>query len=216
MSDRNDVLFLKRHRGDLRGPVLECGALRREGQPNFREWARLSPWIGVDLREGPGVDCVADLSRHAGVLNEWRPLPFSLAALPQFAGPWPGKEDDPDDDNGEWFGLFIAASFLEHCADPFGFAANLTFWAYPGAHIYVSVPFVWRMHDHPEDYWRITPAGLRALFPTVDWLDMAFSTSKEGEFLPPKNPSKELCFSASGRNVLPRLMLHAFGRFPDV
>jgi SAM-dependent methyltransferase len=49
---------------DLPAPVLEIGSYQVEGQ---EEWANLrrlfpnKPYVGVDMRPGPGVDCVADV-----------------------------------------------------------------------------------------------------------------------------------------------------------
>jgi SAM-dependent methyltransferase len=55
---------------DLPAPVLEIGSYQVEGQEH---WANLrslfpnKPYVGVDMRPGPGVDCVSDvesLSQH--------------------------------------------------------------------------------------------------------------------------------------------------------
>jgi hypothetical protein len=48
-------------------------------------------------------------------------------------------------------------------------AANIERLMAPGATLFVSVPFCWRVHGYPSDYWRMTPDGLLALFSTVDW-----------------------------------------------
>jgi SAM-dependent methyltransferase len=49
---------------DLPGPVLEIGSYQVEGQDsmaNLRPLFPDTPYCGVDVRHGPGVDCVADI-----------------------------------------------------------------------------------------------------------------------------------------------------------
>lgn len=49
---------------DLPGPILEIGAYQVKGQERFADLRGLfpdKPYIGVDLRPGLGVDCVADV-----------------------------------------------------------------------------------------------------------------------------------------------------------
>lgn len=65
-------------------------------------------------------------------------------------------------------------SVLEHSRRPWLMAANIERLLKPGGTLYVTVPFVWRVHAYPDDYWRMTPAGLQSLFPLVDWETMAF------------------------------------------
>lgn len=60
-------------------------------------------------------------------------------------------------------------SVLEHSRRPWLLAANLERLLVPGGSIFVSVPFVWRVHAYPNDYWRLTPEALRSIFPTVTW-----------------------------------------------
>lgn len=60
-------------------------------------------------------------------------------------------------------------SVLEHVRCPWLMAENIEHLMRPGASLLVSVPFVWRMHGYPSDYWRMTPEALRVLFPNVRW-----------------------------------------------
>lgn len=51
---------------DLRGPILEVGAYQVEGQEaiaNLRGRFPGCEYIGMDMRAGPGVDCVASVER---------------------------------------------------------------------------------------------------------------------------------------------------------
>lgn len=60
-------------------------------------------------------------------------------------------------------------SVLEHSRRPWLLAANLERLLEPGGTLFVAVPFCWRSHGYPDDYWRFTPSGLRALFPQIVW-----------------------------------------------
>lgn len=66
-------------------------------------------------------------------------------------------------------------SVLEHSRRPWLLAANLERLMRSGASIFVSVPFVWRLHGFPSDYWRMTPEAVRSLFPAVHWVALEFS-----------------------------------------
>jgi SAM-dependent methyltransferase len=49
---------------DLPGPVLEIGSYQVAGQEDLADLRSLfpgKPYVGVDVRPGPGVDCVADV-----------------------------------------------------------------------------------------------------------------------------------------------------------
>ena len=49
---------------DLPGPILEIGAYQVAGQEEIADLRGLfagKPYVGVDMRPGPGVDCVADV-----------------------------------------------------------------------------------------------------------------------------------------------------------
>lgn len=70
------------------------------------------------------------------------------------------------------FGLFDhvdCVSVLEHVRRPWVMCANIEAVMAPGATILVSVPFVWRIHAYPSDYWRMTIEALPILFPNVEW-----------------------------------------------
>jgi len=60
-------------------------------------------------------------------------------------------------------------SVLEHSRRPWLLAANVERLMAPGATVFVTVPFMWRIHAYPGDYFRVTPEGLKALFPGIKW-----------------------------------------------
>lgn len=100
---------------------------------------RYADCVGVDMLEGEGVDVVADLERD---------IPVS----------WIYSFDHIE-----------CMSVLEHSRKPWLLAANLERMLKPGGTLFVSIPFVWRVHAYPSDYWRMTPEALPELFPHVDW-----------------------------------------------
>lgn len=70
---------------------------------------------------------------------------------------------------GERFSHIECTSVLEHCQRPWLMAAALEQMLEPGGTIFVTVPLVWRIHDYPDDYWRMTPSAIRFLFPAIRW-----------------------------------------------
>ena len=66
-------------------------------------------------------------------------------------------------------------SVLEHCRRPWLMAANLERMLEPGGTIFITVPFVWRVHGYPDDYWRFTVSGVKSLFNEIEWTHEAYS-----------------------------------------
>lgn len=64
----------------------------------------------------------------------------------------------------ETFDLVFCFDTLEHIADPVTFCANLLSVTRPGGFIYLSTVFNFVYHPSPEDYFRFSPTGLRAVF----------------------------------------------------
>lgn len=126
----------------LCGPVLEVGSWRAPNHPDFFDYRPFFPegtdYIGADLVEGLGVDVICDWTNEAVVV--------------------PGYGS---------FQTIITTCTLEHVRDPFALARNITRLLAPGGALIVSAPFVWVIHNYPDDYWRFTPSGIRALFPSI-------------------------------------------------
>lgn len=104
--------------------------------------------VGVDMFEGEGVDVVQNLQDQVRISQN------------------------------QHFRHVECMSVLEHCERPWLVAANVERMMMQGASIFVSVPFVWRVHGYPNDYWRITPSALPILFPSVRWVKTAFCTQR--------------------------------------
>lgn len=66
-------------------------------------------------------------------------------------------------------------SVLEHSKKPWKLAANLQRLLVAEGTIHLTVPFVWRVHGYPNDYWRFTRAGVRELFPRIGWVSLCLA-----------------------------------------
>lgn len=109
--------------------------------------------------------------------------------------------------------LLICCSVLEHVKRPWVAAANLERMVVTGGVMYIAVPWVWRYHPYPDDYWRFSFAGIRELFPNVDWQMQAYSTNVDDEFLPAeKDADNDMAMQdEAARKFLPYLELHSLG-----
>jgi len=160
MGFKNHELFIASHKSRFMGPFLEIGSRDYGSTVNIRSLFPGEPYIGVDMSAGKGVDKVIDFT-----------LPF--AELDQAL-------------EGLRFGTIFCLSVLEHCDQPFRMAENITRLLKPGGVLYVSVPYVWKFHGYPSDYWRFTHEGVKKLFPDLSFdMDVAqLSTDVEGDFRP--------------------------------
>jgi SAM-dependent methyltransferase len=72
------------------------------------------------------------------------------------------------------FDLVICEQVLEHVPDPVAAVRSLRSMTREGGAVFVSTPFLLRIHGHPNDYWRFTPAGMERLLTDgglrVDWV----------------------------------------------
>jgi SAM-dependent methyltransferase len=189
VGDRNQRLFLTRALPSVEGPVLEVGSRDYGNTESFRDVYTQNEYVGVDLTPGDNVDRVFDLAAGVGELPEGH------------------------------FALAICCSVLEHVRRPWDAAANLTRLLRPGGAIYVAVPWVWRHHAYPDDYWRFSWRGIAELFPGIAWTRMAYSTNVPEEFhelsrdekLPDRRLMKFADTPAGKRQYLPYLQVHMLG-----
>jgi SAM-dependent methyltransferase len=186
MGDLNQLAYIKMNREQLEGPFLEIGSKDYGNTPDLRGFFPGNDYVGVDLSPGKGVDLVLDLT-----------------------APW--EEIDQALDQRR-FGTVICMSVLEHCDQPFVMAERLTRLLKPGGRLVISVPFVWRFHGYPSDYWRFTPEGVMKLFPELEFelSQGTVSTCIPGEIKPMTREvgQKKIPKSLSGSEGL----LKIFGR----
>ncbi|MAV60989.1 MAG: hypothetical protein CMQ83_01335 [Gammaproteobacteria bacterium] len=64
----------------------------------------------------------------------------------------------------EKFDLVLCANVLEHVFDTTSAIKNLNYLLKEKGHLLVSVPFIYPLHDEPEDFWRFTEHALKKLF----------------------------------------------------
>ena len=144
MGDANQYLFIQKYAEQLKGPYLEVGSKDYGTTQDIRSvLPERTTYIGVDMEAGKGVDLVLDLIRDFDAIDH--------------------------ELGGMRFGTIICLSVLEHRADPFGMARNLTRLLQKNGKIVVSVPFAWKFHGYPSDYWRFTHEGVKLLFPDLSF-----------------------------------------------
>jgi len=92
--------------------------------------------------------------------SEWCFLPWGSYSKLSFPGfdlcappdPLPGP-----------FDVVICEQVLEHVVDPLTAVRTLGQLCKPDGYVFVSTPFLIRLHSDPGDYWRFTPSGLERL-----------------------------------------------------
>ena len=120
------------------------GSKLYEGSTDRRN--RYREAVGLDIQAGEGVDYVLDICNP----NQ---IPQKL-----------------------WFSFdhIDCLSVLEHVEDPFMAAATISNLSCVGGTILLSVPFCWRYHGYPGDYWRFTIQAVEKLFPSVNWDQLCY------------------------------------------
>ena len=194
MGDVNQLTYLKRFVPSVSGPVLEIGSKDYGSTSTFREFYPDSEYIGIDMEAGTNVDLVVDLTSGTAGLRK------------------------------NHFALGICCSVLEHVRRPWVFAENLTSLLQDGGSLYMSVPWVWRYHAYPDDYFRFSWRGVMELFPGFTWQHICYSTTVPNEFveIPLENPGVDNSMAAlaetpSGkRKYLPYLMVNMIGEKTSV
>lgn len=137
------------------GPVLQIGS-KADILDRAAKWRARFPhtkFVGLDIENGPNVDVVADISGE-------------LAAIRRKLG-------------AAQFGFVICAHVLEHVRQPWVAARNIQFLLKPGGRLLVTVPWVQGYHEFPDDYWRMSFAGVRSLFDGVDFFNEFYSGAAE-------------------------------------
>jgi hypothetical protein len=115
------------------------------------------------------------------------------------------------------FSLATCCSVLEHVPKPWVLAENLT--KVVKKFLYISVPWCWRYHPYPEDYYRFSRRGIEQLFPGFAWAEHEYSTNVEGEFMEAPNDSQAIHeLESSWRRVeddrlyMPYIDIHMIGK----
>jgi len=189
MGDVNQLTYLKRFMPSVSGPILEVGSKDYGSTSSFREFYADQEYIGIDMEHGKDVDLVVDLTQ--GTL---------------------GLEQD-------FFALGICCSVMEHVRKPWVFADHLSSLIRPGGALYMSVPWVWRYHAYPDDYFRFSWRGVMELYPQFAWTHVCYSTNVPDEFvdITSEKPGMDDAMAAlvdtpkGKRKYLPYLMVNMLG-----
>lgn len=181
----------------ISGPIIEIGSKQHNaddmqmGQTfQFRPHFSGQEYVGLDLEAGPGVDVVADLCGDVSMLG------------------------------GKTFGLCICLSVLEHVRQPWIAAETITKLVRAGGWLFLSVPWIWRYHPYPDDYFRFSMNGLRVLFPAFDFAEHFYALTNgtvfDGNKVGPTvdNQLKYIGDLDGGRQIkyLPAMEIIALGR----
>lgn len=70
------------------------------------------------------------------------------------------------------FNTVICTDTLEHTRHPQRMVETMYDVLAPGGKCVISVPFAWYLHDHPRDYWRMTPDALQDMLDGVGFTDV--------------------------------------------
>jgi len=183
MGDTNQLLYIQRHQEELSGPYLEVGSKDYGSTQDLRRlFSDRDKYIGADMQAGPGVDIVLDF------IQNFEEIDATLGGIR--------------------FGTIFCLSVLEHCEQPFKMAENLTALMMPKGKICLSVPFSWKIHGYPSDYWRFTPSGVKKLFPKLVFeLETAvIATSRKSNFHAINDNIGKISFSSTAHIKSGRLL----------
>jgi SAM-dependent methyltransferase len=146
----------------LIGPRLPRAVRERliKGEPNSAEGQWLRAVMIPDTRSA--FESLEPRSLHVVEISGalWADTPW--ASRTQLDFPEFDLCNPPADLPGP-FDLVICEQVLEHVPDPLTAVKTLRRLCKPDGHVYVSTPFLVRLHEWPGDYWRFTPDGMALL-----------------------------------------------------
>lgn len=89
-------------------------------------------------------------------------------------------------------------SVLEHSQYVWKVAENVERLLKPGGRMIITVPFSWRVHAYPSDYWRMTKEGVKTLFPNIVFKESTIREDVRHE----SHPKGPVMVFASGYKVI--------------
>jgi SAM-dependent methyltransferase len=146
------------------GPVsvLQVGARIAPSNRAERNWRHViearfgarAQFTGMDIEAGDNVDLVADICDDLVALDR---------AVRQAR-----------------FDLIVCEHVLEHVRMPWRAASSLQALLAPGGHLLVVVPWVHAHHARPDDYWRMSFAGVALLFEVLEVVGLFYTGTAAG------------------------------------
>jgi SAM-dependent methyltransferase len=94
----------------------------------------------------------------------------------------------------------LLTQVLEHVPDPAAVLGEVARTLRPGGRVFMTVPFVWELHELPHDFWRFTPGSLGQLLAAAGFADIEIEPRTD-------------CFTTLAQ--LMRNVRWAMGRAPD-
>lgn len=119
--------------------------------------------VGSKIHEGTGKEDRRKLYAEAIGIDMEDGLGVDLVANLEECGPVE-----------QFFAHIECTSVLEHSRRPWLLCENLQNMLLDGGTILVLVPWVWRVHNYPGDFFRYTPQGIEALLPQIRWEQQAY------------------------------------------
>lgn len=130
--------------------------------------AAATPAGATVLDVGAGDAPYAELFAHTDYrTTDWQASPHEGARDVSFVAP---ADALPLDDGA--LDVVLSTQVLEHVADPAAVLAEARRVLRPGGTLYVTVPFVWELHELPHDYYRFTAHGLEHLLRAAGFADV--------------------------------------------
>lgn len=147
MGDHHSKELLKKLVPKVDGAVLEIGSLDNgDGKSTqLRDFYTNGEYIGIDIQAGMNVDWAVDICNYDNFNN---------------SNVWELNKAN----------LIFAISVFEHLSKPWIAANNLTYLLQKNGLLFISVPWIWRYHPYPDDYFRYSFSGIKSLFPGFEWL----------------------------------------------
>ncbi len=173
MGDVNQLAIVEKYKQQFKAPYLEVGSKDYGAHQNVRGLVEPGEYVGLDMLDGEGVDHVLDLTSSFEEIDECL--------------------------GGRKFNTIFCLSVMEHCTDPAAMGRSITHLLKPGGIAYISVPFIFKFHGYPSDYWRFTPEAVKVVCPelTFDDADCVMSTEKAGDVHPLDTDLLRIKFSVS-------------------
>lgn len=194
MGDHNSKKLLKKLVPKVNGTVLEIGSLDNgDGKSTqLRDFYTNGPYYGIDIQAGNNVDIVCDLC-----------YPY-IFLLEDFYG------YDVSDVQ-----LIYSISVFEHLSRPWTAADNLKYILQKDGLLFISVPWVWRWHGYPDDYFRYSFSGIKILFPEFEWLyegTCSINGIHKQYKIDQKNDDNNEIVKMKGQKYLPYTTINMLGR----
>lgn len=142
---------------------------------------KMTELLGRVAKPGLSVMDVGSLD----VNGTYRPLVEGLGMVYHGVDMREGPNVGLEVDITRWHSIFprdivISGQMLEHCADPFAALARMVRSTRPGGWVICIAPWKQDQHEHPHDYWRFLPEGMRLLMGNLEDVEVGMQDGSGG------------------------------------